>query len=858
METVSQSVRKRATAGPLHARSRVVAWLVLWPMAVLTLVTIVLALGVWKQEYVVSGPFPTEVGEPRPALILPVPEQPRVPWWRQPLTGDSPFKPTESILELQINGQTVGPPHKQHGYIRQGLTTGFSHWGPYLYFSLPRGVQNDSSTVATLRYSIRPRHWITTVLTAGTLLLAWYIYRWPFVSLAYKYLRRGAPEVLQAPYAVLTVLCCSGALIAAIYLMSSFYAFATGWALPTTALLRWTPLAEWLALNEPYLGYLFLTLAGFGALLAWLANTDALRDQVLKSEQRATRIFAWCGFPIVACAFVLSISAMWVGLDRPGDLHGSNIGGLIPFNDAHGHLASAFDQARDGSWIPFAQRRPLAAAFRATLLFFSDYSFAVMVLLQACLVAAAACLATYAVSVWRGIWAGLAFLGLVYIYARIFVPTSLTEPLGLFWALLSIPFFVEAIRSRSTPSALVGFAINSFALMTRMGSMFTIPLMLLWLVWQFGKGGIAKIRIGLVAIAIVLGIYGLKRVLLKAYGTQAGELGGNFSYVICGVSLGTNWQGCTEKLAAQGQALPSEEAKVERLLYGMAWQNFKEQPQVLIGRLLDGIATFAREFPDVLWMGYGVSIPQPDWVFRGILTAMSLAGLALVLRRRARMPEATFWALLWAGIILSSSIVYFDDGARTLAASQPLIALFFAIGMSNPALQAVELPGNERPVRYGAIGLALVAILFLCLPWVAYRLSPTQAYGTVAQSAPDEALVLGGRRMSGFLVVADDQPLRHDIPTLHLHDFATLIRLSDVEQYQGLLDPVAPATPFGFIYAPRLDSHLLSARQFIVPLEVMERRDVPAWRFKIKPWQHKKGAQGDYWVYVTKAEPWKK
>ncbi len=240
---------------------------------------------------------------------------------------------------------------------------------------------------------------------------------------------------------------CLGLLGSAVYVASSFYALARGWALPTTALIRWSPIAYWAAKNEPYLGYLLLMCAGFGTIGAWLGSLGLQDRRAIESYEGLLRSFVlWCSLPIAACAFIFCISAMWAGMTRPGDFDYANIGGLVPFSDARAYLAAAHDQARDGIWIPFAQRRPLASAIRSVLLFFSCYSLPIMLILQACLLAAAACFAAHAVAAWRGIWAATAFLGLTYIYARIFVQTTLTEPLGLFWALLSIPFFIEAFR----------------------------------------------------------------------------------------------------------------------------------------------------------------------------------------------------------------------------------------------------------------------------------------------------------------------------------------------------------------------------------------------------------------------------
>ncbi|MDT7812730.1 MAG: hypothetical protein QOJ42_2646, partial [Acidobacteriaceae bacterium] len=565
----------------------------------------------------------------------------------------------------------------------------------------------------------------------------------------------------------------------------------------------------------------------------------------------------WCGLPIAACAFVLCISAMWAGMVRPGDPNAVSIGGLIPFSDAHGHIAAAYDQARDGTWITFAQRRLLASAFRSVLLFFGNYSLPAMMILQACLLAAAACFAAYRVAMWRGIWAAIAFFGLTYIYARYFVATALTEPLGLFWALLSVGFFIEAFRTGSVKPALVAFAMTTVAMMTRMGSMFTIPALLLWLVWQFGHGTAAKLRIGAVSIGILLGVLGVNSLLQKAYGTSHGSSGSNFAYVLCGLTIGTTWDGCPAKLAAEGEPLRGDEATVATQLYALAWKNFSAQPQIFFGRLAEGVEAFASQFPDVIWRGYGLAIDEPDWLFRNVLTAISLIGFFYIAARRANSVELTFWALLWASIVVSSSIVYFDDGTRTLAASHPLMALFFAMGLSSPILASREALSPSRSSRYGSLGLIVAAALFVCVPWIAHRFSPISAMGgNSLVPKPNEALVFGGHRMSGFLVVEDGLPLRSDVPTLHAADFDAIIEQSGVESYQGLLHPVTPPLPFGFVFAPRLEDGVLSSSHFIVPADIMDRRDIPAWHFKLEPWQHKPDAPGNYWFYVSKAEPW--
>ena len=82
-----------------------------------------------------------------------------------------------------------------------------------------------------------------------------------------------------------------------------------------------------------------------------------------------------------------------------------------------------------------------------------------------------------------------------------------------------------------------------------------------------------------------------------------------------------------------------------------------------------------------------------------------------------------------------------------------------------------------------------------------------------------------------------------------------MIARSGIETYQGLIHPDAPAVPFGFIAAPRVESDIGSDFQFIVPPEVLERHDVQAWRFTYKNWNQKGPTAGTYWFYVTHAEP---
>ena len=163
-------------------------------------------------------------------------------------------------------------------------------------------------------------------------------------------------------------------------------------------------------------------------------------------------------------------------------------------------------------------------------------------------------------------------------------------------------------------------------------------------------------------------------------------------------------------------------------------------------------------------------------VTSNMLTAVSLIGLFHVVRR-AKAVELTFWALLWASIVASSCVIYFDDGPRALAASHPLMALFFAIGMSSRALAPAKLRAGSPSVLHGSLAIITAALLFVGMPWMAYRIAPAGFWINAAPLQEEkEAYVFGGRRMSGFLIVADDMPLRSDVPSIHLGDFDAIVK----------------------------------------------------------------------------------
>jgi hypothetical protein len=807
-----------------------------WPLLLFAIVVSALEAGFWQSSEFHSGPFKPDpfAGSAERANLsvgfATIEEHPFKCCFS--VRSDVNEHPDRSDLRLWINGKEVAPAHEtDHDQIRSGQSHGFSFWNHVVIFALPVGQANDASAVAEVRYALKPPENLALFLQTFVLLLALAVYS-SAASRARRWSSRVIAPTLSTVLLFTFYFCALGSVI---YALITVWAAFTGWALPTTAAIRLSPAVEWLARNEVYLGYVLLLVAAIGA----VAGLDR------QNRDSAGSRWFWPSAVLVTLgALVLSLGAMWAGLVRPGDFHGANIGGLIAFNDSNGHLVSAYDQARDGVFSVFALRRPIAASFRTALLFFSFYSLPTMQLMQLALMAGAICLAAWGVNRWKGPVAALVFFALTYIYVRVFAPLTLTEPLGLIWGILSIPFFTEALRCGSRRLALFGFAILTIGLMTRMGSMFTIPALAVWLILRFGDSLRGRLRVGAMALAILGGIFVINSAVAKLYSTPGSIPGSNFSYTLCGLTLGTDWSGCLKRIQERGETHNSEADMVNRL-YGLALENFQAEPSRLFLRIIDSAEQFLGDLPSLLLRGYLRPLTEPWWFPTSFLLLLTTIGIGGYLLRK-NSNELLFFSITLISIVASASLVYFDDGNRVLAVTFPLVFLFIAAAWAQQGVRRITETNQSGLEAFGTIAL-LAAAISLCIPWVAHRTYTSQP-ATTAGSGVD---IFGGRRMAGFLVVADDDALGHDVPTLHLKDFEQIITASGIEIYQGLVHPEVPPLPFAFISAPRLSGP--TDNQYIVPPEVLRRKDIPGWRLQLQSW-NKKGV-GEYWFRATSAQP---
>ena len=366
------------------------AKLTFWPLALLTLAMLTIQFGAWRKEFNIAGPFAAETDPARHSLILTVPKEGRTAWWRRPPLGETNGNPP---IESRIahrrprGGASAYPARNDPGRVDRR----FQPLGSVCHLLTPaRGkkfsrddsnasIQRTASRLGDLHVddfertarlaSIRPDADIACETSAPTRTICTTLCRTSDRNHRRRALSHAVCVLLPRPTRFggvrrLQLLRLGEGLGAANHSAHSLVA------------------NRLLGCQERTLSWISITdVAGFGTIGAWLGSLGLQDRRAIESYEGLLRSFVlWCSLPIAACAFIFCISAMWAGMTRPGDFDYANIGGLVPFSDARAYLAAAHDQARDGIWIPFAQRRPLASAIRSVLLFFSCYSLPIMLI----------------------------------------------------------------------------------------------------------------------------------------------------------------------------------------------------------------------------------------------------------------------------------------------------------------------------------------------------------------------------------------------------------------------------------------------------------------------------------------------
>lgn len=312
---------------------------------------------------------------------------------------------------------------------------------------------------------------------------------------------------------------------AGIYAASIVYAQAIGAPLPAAYLFRALAPDRWLNVAALWLPLALLILCAFSLVVSWLLYWSPLREGARDLERRVLAQLRWSGLllTILLLAFLIG-SGGWSGFIASADVQYMAMAGLVPYSDALGYVLGTFHLAADGRWDWISGTRPLAATFRNLITLVSGYGCLASLAVQLLLLSSALYFATRNVGRWIGLWAGAAFLAFCLFFIRCYLATAMTEPLALIWAFVAVGFLADALRCRSFPSAVAAILFMTLAQQTRMGAVFVLPMLGLWVLMAFSTRRtlmrdaaivIAAVAAPVLLSALLAGLYGAARHLRR-------------------------------------------------------------------------------------------------------------------------------------------------------------------------------------------------------------------------------------------------------------------------------------------------------------------------------------------------------
>ncbi|HVY88308.1 MAG TPA: hypothetical protein VG942_05530 [Hyphomonadaceae bacterium] len=755
-----------------------------------------------------------------------------------------------SDLQFWINNTPLPQPHSLHDQLRKGVT-GYSHWDDTVLFALPPDTLNSETTVARADYPLTPRLWtfIFPVLTFGLAILLHRrrMFRW------IKGSSLSLRLVLLSPYGALIALGWAAVAGGAAFAAIQVWAMATGEALTLALPFRSKLVSNIYSWLDPAIPLFLIILSMIGVALGWAAVNRRVRQAAQRTELAIIRWMRWFGLPVLAVYFLASAGASWAGLYRQGQI--TSFLGLVPYFDAGGYFSDVVSYLRDGHWSEFTSRRPLAGAFRATVMVLGDMRYTLAITVQTVALAAASYFACMSILRWRGVWAGMTFLALVYLTIRSQLSTTMTEPVSLIVAICAVPFFVEALRTKSAWQGLIGVFLMSAALWMRPGALFLIPALPLWFGLYFGNSWSDKAKRFAIATSVVLAMFAFDILLGLLFGSGSP---GNFAFTICGLSIGDSWSACLTRFPEEYAAHSHSNGELIAWLYSKAIENLRHDVRPLLHIMTTDPIRFMSETPRAMIRGYSAMPMEKGFPMELWLLAIPVSYLVTLPYRNWRR-EGLFWGIVALAVISSTTIFYFTDGVRSFSVVYVLIAAFVGLCMFSQSSRRLDSHRTAtKQLRIGRIGVASGMVALCVIPLLGRLVLGFAPVPTPIAPGTNEriAVVKGAEWASGVLVVADDQPLPHGVPAVHFQQFADNVRLTGAEESQGIITPTPPPLPFGFMIMSRVDQGTGSIT-LITPPEMVTRKDVPMWRVSLEGWLQTGKLFSENWFHVISAMPYR-
>jgi hypothetical protein len=268
-----------------------------------------------------------------------------------------------------------------------------------------------------------------------------------------------------------------------------------------------------------------------------------------------------------------------------GRISGLSIAGIFQISDSMGYwiCANSFLDYGNfgfiGSTGEWCQRRSIYPTLLSGIAWLAQREIFYTLLIQAAILSIAIFFLVHNSAKFLGFLGAFVCAFLIFRYAsRDAFPLTMSENAGLIFGCTGFALLIRSSCEKSLSMIIMGIALFSIAMSSRMGAVFIIPLLILWV-------GIAAKYYGkpiwkwvlLASISIFTGFF-IQSLIVYLVGGSPSNSYGNFSYTLYGLaSGGKGWQ----QVLLDYPNVQGGDAQVMKSIYALAWQKIMMEPKLI-------------------------------------------------------------------------------------------------------------------------------------------------------------------------------------------------------------------------------------------------------------------------------------
>lgn len=373
--------------------------------------------------------------------------------------------------------------------------------------------------------------------------------------------------------------------------------------------------------------------------------------------------------------FSLPLSGIWESAQSETYL----LYGLIPFSDASSYYHSALGFLNNRLVGGFSAGRTLAVGIYSFLLFIVNNNLQIALVFLCALSAIVVFLASEEIQSIFGVPAAVLFFILCFLFYRDFAGTLLTENIGFPFGLLGFALLTRGLYNKENNSLLFGYIVFCYALFSRPGALFSIPMIIVWIVIFRKRDRLGLLKKILVSILLLITIVGFISYI------QTGRvqiLSSNFAPNLYRITAGVDdWHIIFND---HPELILIDDNQRNKIVMQYALDRFMQEPRMS----LKGIALSYQDYfsfgrPGLFGFIEGEQIHSTKTtVLIGTIVLMVLSAFGVVkIMKKIKEEINVFWLLSGIGLLLSIPFVFSGGGMRFYAASMGFQFIFPIIGL---------------------------------------------------------------------------------------------------------------------------------------------------------------------------------